>query len=556
MAVERLVLIGLSGTGKSTLAHLVAAHLGWEAIDTDAEIAVAVGMTVPEIFRQQGEAAFRRLERSVLTSALLRSQGVIATGAGAVLDPELWKESGLRRPGTLVVALDAKPETSLARLRTQQEAAGSEAERPLLAGDDPLARLVAMKDQRQQHYDQADITLIVDNVSLEVVASEITDLASESFQTRMPPILLETGRSSSKIYVRNGLLDQSGPMARQQWPRSRRAWLVSDEVVGPLYRETVRLGLEVVGFQVEVRDVPPGEGSKSVEGLSHIYDWVLAGGIERTDLMVALGGGVVGDLAGFAAATSLRGIALMHIPTSLVAMVDSSVGGKTGINHAAGKNLIGAFYQPPLVLVDPSLLHSLPPRQLTSGWAEVIKHAVIQGATPGGERADLFPFMQRNAEALRQLREPAISYLIRRNIAVKAAVVAADEREHGQRAFLNFGHTIGHAIEGAGYTYLHGEAVAIGMRAAMMISADIGASGPDEVAKVAQLLDTFSLPRQAAVDRNEVLALLGSDKKRREGKQRWVVPVRGGGVELQDDVPLEAVRAAIDAVIRNSGPGN
>lgn len=553
MAYERIVLIGMSGTGKTTLAHRVARCLGWSVVDTDAGIVATAGMTVPEIFEQQGEPAFRRLEREILLSGLDRSHAVVATGGGAVLDPALWRQDGLRRPGTLVVALDAKPETSLTRLRSQQEIEGGETERPLLAGDDPLARLVAMKQQRQHHYDQADITLVVDEISAEEIAGEIIGLTSDSLQTDKPAVLIETGKATSAIYVGNGLLSQSGAKARQHWPGSQRAWLISDENVGPIYRDIVRGSLQSFGFRVEIRDVQPGEGSKSIDGVSGIYDWVLAGGIERSDLMVALGGGVVGDLTGFAAATSLRGISLMQIPTSLVAMVDSSVGGKTGVNHAAGKNLIGAFYQPPVVIVDPSLLRSLPPRQLTSGWAEVIKHAVIQASTPGGQRADLHSFMERNVEALRTLSEPAMSYLLRRNIAVKAGVVAADEREQGQRAFLNFGHTIGHAIEGAGYTYLHGEAVAIGMRAAMMIGADIGSCGSAEVWRVGQLLDQFSLPHKAAVDRSAVLALLGSDKKRRQGKQRWVVPLHGGGVALRDDVPFETVQSAIGATTREPG---
>ena len=220
------------------------------------------------------------------------------------------------------------------------------------------------------------------------------------------------------------------------------------------------------GFSVSTHAVAPGEGSKSLATAGELYDWLLGGGVERGDVIVALGGGVVGDLAGFVAATVLRGIGLVQVPTSLLAAVDSSVGGKTGINHAAGKNLIGAFLQPPLVIVDTALLRTMPARELRSGWAEVVKHAVIQRSTPGGERGDLAEVLARNAARLSQLEEPATSYVVWRNIALKAAVVAADERETGIRAFLNFGHTLGHAIEAADYQLLHGEAVALGMRAA------------------------------------------------------------------------------------------
>jgi 3-dehydroquinate synthase len=299
--------------------------------------------------------------------------------------------------------------------------------------------------------------------------------------------------------------------------------------------------------------VAAGEGSKSLRGVGELYDWMLGRGAERSDVVVALGGGMVGDLAGFAAATTLRGLGLAQAPTSLLAMVDSSVGGKTGINHAAGKNLIGAFYQPPVVAIDPDFLQTLPPRELTSGWAEIVKHAIIQPSTPGGERADLARFLERNAAGLRALSEPAVSYLIRRNVALKAAVVEADEREAGIRAYLNFGHTLGHAIEAAGYALLHGEAVALGMRAATRIGQAVGTCEGALVERVDALLDAFGLPRTAPIDPEATLALLGSDKKRAAGRLRWVLPLAEGGVELRDDVPMPVVEAALRAVAAEPG---
>jgi len=196
----------------------------------------------------------------------------------------------------------------------------------------------------------------------------------------------------------------------------------------------LQANLEASGFSVLQKDVPAGESSKSWGTAGELLDWLLNGGIERSDVVIALGGGVIGDLAGFVAASVLRGVPLVQIPTSLLAMVDSSVGGKTGINQAAGKNLIGAFYQPPIVLIDPEFLKTLPIRELRSGWSEIVKHAFIQPSTPGGERADLLRFLERNVQALNRLDEPAITYAIRRNVALKAAVVEADERETGIRA--------------------------------------------------------------------------------------------------------------------------
>jgi 3-dehydroquinate synthase len=295
--------------------------------------------------------------------------------------------------------------------------------------------------------------------------------------------------------------------------------------------------------------VPAGESSKSWATAGDLIDWVLNGGIERGDIVLALGGGVVGDLAGFVAAIALRGVPLVQVPTSLLAMVDSSVGGKTGINHSTGKNLIGAFWQPPLVLIDPSLLKTLPDRELRSGWAEIVKHAFIQPSTPGGERADLTRFLERNLDALKRLDEPATTYLIRRNVALKAAVVESDERESGIRAYLNFGHTIGHAIEASGYRYLHGEAIAVGLRAAMRIGKEMGLAEASQEATLDRLLIGLGLPTTAEASEAEVLAKMTSDKKRAQGVQRWVLPTIAGGVELRSDVPDAAVRTALRTVL-------
>ena len=279
-----------------------------------------------------------------------------------------------------------------------------------------------------------------------------------------------------------------------------------------------------------------------------LLDWLLRGGVERSDIVVALGGGVVGDLAGFVAAICLRGVPLIQVPTSLLAMVDSSVGGKTGVNHPAGKNLIGAFYQPPIVVIDPVLLQTLPPRELRSGWGEIVKHAVIQPSTPDGERGDLLAFLDRNQDRLACLQEPAITYAIRRNVALKAAVVAADEREAGVRSLLNFGHTLGHAIEAAGYRLLHGEAISVGMVAASEIGRTVGTCSQDTVERIRRLIDRFGLPTAAAVDVFAVMQLIQSDKKKSGGKLRWVLPLENGGVDLRADVPETAVLSGLAAV--------
>ncbi len=544
----RVVLIGFSGSGKSTVGRLLAARLGWDFLDTDAEVEARFGASVPLIFEQHGEAVFRTAERRSLKEALTRDLVVIATGGGAVTDETMWEKNLLGSVETLVVALEASTPTILSRLTAQQAREGDAVRRPLLESASPRDRINGLKQQRQRTYDRADLTLVVDAVSPDTVVDEIHELLRLGDSPAAPDILLEAPSGASAIYVQPGAAGAVGELTRQRWPRAHRAWIVTDERVGALHEERVRAGLAAHGFDVRVRRVPPGEGSKSLRVVSDVYDWLLESGVERGDVVVALGGGVIGDLAGFVAATCLRGLGLVQIPTSLLAMVDSSVGGKTGVNHPVGKNLIGAFYQPPLVVIDPLFLGTLPARDLTSGWAEVVKHAIIQPSTPGGARADLLSFLERNVARLRGLDEPATTYAIRRNVGLKAAVVAADEREAGGRALLNFGHTLGHAIEAAGYRYLHGEAIAVGMRAAARIGTGMGTCDLPFVARLDTLLDQFGLLPVAEVDTDRVLALLLTDKKREAGRQRWVLPLAGGGACIRDDVPAELIEDALRAV--------
>lgn len=545
--VERIALIGFSGTGKTTVARLLANHLGWTAVDTDDDIERHWDMAIPAIFREHGETVFRASEREALASALAQSNVVIATGGGAVVEEKAWGPDLLGRSGTLTLALDAAAETILARLQQQAAAEGKTVERPMLAGDDPLSRIRSLKDSRQRAYDAAHLTIPVDNATSDTVASELAAIArcmdGDPFRIR-----LEAQSGSSEIIIGPGSSVQIGEEVRRRWPNAQRAWVVTDANVGALYGEQIESSLGEAGFVVRTHVVAPGEGSKSLGTTSELYDWMLGNGVERGDVVIALGGGVVGDLAGFVAATVLRGIGLVQVPTSLVAAVDSSVGGKTGINHAAGKNLIGAFLQPPLVIVDTNLLQSLPPRELRSGWGEVVKHAVIQKSTPGGERDDLRTFLERNAEGLKCLREPATAYMVWRNIGLKAAVVARDEREAGIRAYLNFGHTLGHAIEAADYKLLHGEAVGVGMRAASELGVLNGTCSRDEAERIQQLVSLYDLPRAAQVDTARVLGLLKSDKKRVAGKQRYVLPLDGSGVTIRDDVADCDVERALASV--------
>jgi 3-dehydroquinate synthase len=345
-----------------------------------------------------------------------------------------------------------------------------------------------------------------------------------------------------------------GPGVLDELPRRLRAlniggmlWLVSDSKVYPIYGRAIEAALREAGYSVSVHVVPDGEASKDQATLGRLYNWMLGGGVERRDCLLALGGGVVGDLAGFAAASVLRGIALVQLPTTLQAMVDAAVGGKTGINHSRGKNLIGAFHQPRLVLGDTNTLRTLPERELRAGWAEVIKHGVIRDA-------GLFELLEAYANAGSGDREAnaqssALGALIQRAVAVKVAVVSNDERESGERVILNYGHTLGHALELAtGYgTLLHGEAVSIGMHAAARIARRLHIFSANNVERQRRLLEAFGLPIAfpPGIDVEALLEISLHDKKVQARRVRWVLPTTIGQVVVRDDVPQHVVADVI-----------
>lgn len=329
------------------------------------------------------------------------------------------------------------------------------------------------------------------------------------------------------------------------------AWVISDDQVFPRYAPALIARLRAAGYNAHGYAVPPGEPSKDLAMAARLYDWLIGNGVERRDTVLALGGGVIGDLAGFVAATVLRGIALVHLPTTLLAMVDSAIGGKTGVNHSLGKNLIGAFHQPRLTLADTTTLATLPPRELRAGWAEVIKHAVIRDA-------DLFAHLEAISNPV-SLQGDTLATIIRRAARVKIDIVNIDERETGERMLLNYGHTLGHAIEAArGYgDLLHGEAVAIGMHLEAQIAHRMGMVDSRFVERQERLLRTYGLPTNLppGVTIDDLIERTLRDKKVRAGRARWALPLGIGAATVRDDVPETVVRAILEkATDRNEGP--
>jgi 3-dehydroquinate synthase len=326
--------------------------------------------------------------------------------------------------------------------------------------------------------------------------------------------------------------------------------LVTNPEVERHYGATCRRSLEEAGFPVQTLVIEAGENQKTPTTVALIHDAAFRHRLERGSLIVALGGGVVGDMAGFAAATWLRGIAVVQVPTSLLAMVDAAIGGKTGVNHPGGKNLIGAFHQPKLVLIDPAVLHTLPEREFRAGMAEVIKYGVIGDPALFG---DLEAAAQRDPLGGLANRESVgtglLERLLERSASAKAQVVAADEREGGLRAILNYGHTLGHAVETlTGYgTYLHGEAVGLGMLAAGEISLALGLWHHGDQQRQRAVIAAAALPLTwPALDPQAVLACLQGDKKVRSGRVRFVLPTAIGAVEIRDDVEPEIIVLALE----------
>ncbi len=357
----------------------------------------------------------------------------------------------------------------------------------------------------------------------------------------MITVPVSLAEKSYEVKIGDGLLETAGAEARELFPSARSCAVVTDSNVGPLYADRVCASLRAAGILPHLTTVPAGEPSKSFEGLETVTREMISTGLDRKAFLVALGGGVIGDLAGFAASVFFRGIPYIQIPTTIVSVVDSSVGGKTGINTPEGKNLIGTFHQPKRVLIDPETLATLPSREYNEGYAEVIKHAAIRDAA-------MLPDIARVAESGSRL---GLAELIARNVRIKAAIVSEDEFEtKGLRALLNFGHTIGHGIEAsAGYgQLLHGEAISLGIRAALRLSEEYAGLAPADSRAILELLSAFDLPLvlPSTITTAQVMEKLGRDKKFDQGAIRFVLLRAPGDAFVSQDVTREAMERAIE----------
>ncbi len=352
--------------------------------------------------------------------------------------------------------------------------------------------------------------------------------------------MVSLGRRSYEIHIGRNNLPTVKTVLQERGTRSILG-LVTDSNVGPLYADKIRLLLDEMGLQCVIHTMPAGESQKRLERIEDICGTLLEGGLDRSSLLIALGGGVVGDVAGFAAACFMRGIPFLQIPTTVVAQVDSSVGGKTAVNHPLGKNTMGMFHQPGAVIIDMELLRTLPQHEVRAGCAEIIKHGVIADAA-------LFEYMEQNAGAILAGDLSALEFPIARSCEIKAAVVTEDEHELGLRAILNYGHTFGHAIETVSHyeTFLHGEAVSLGMCAAGTLGRELGLVDTAFVERQRRCLAAYGLPiRWPELPVSEALEAMKKDKKVRAGTLKFIVPNRLGAVVQRTDILEEQASAAL-----------
>ena len=553
---SHITLVGFSGAGKTEVALLVAARLGWQAVDADELIEAQEGRGVPAIIAEDGEAAFREIESGVFEGLKERPRTVVAAGGGS---PILESTRRSIVGAGLVFWLDASFEGTEARTAADAKGRG----RPLRA-----ARTL---DQRAALYRMvADFTINTDALTPDEVAAEVVRLY-ETYGERaynrpgrleeltrapsiLPPVLdtpgattiIRTASGEYPAYVSWGALDKLGEYTRRA-TGSRRAFVVSDAKVLSLWGETALSSLRGAGLETAVIEVPAGDATKSLEQAGRVYDRLASHRAERRDTIVALGGGMVGDFAGFVAGTYLRGLPVVQAPTSLLAMVDASIGGKTAVNHAGAKNIVGLFYQPKAVVADVATLKTLPRRELVEGLGEVIKHALIRDP-------DLLTLLEERLDDLLALEPELTASVIARNVQIKGAVVSEDERETGGvRELLNYGHTLGHAFEAAGgyEALLHGEAVAAGMMAAAEIGRRVGVTPTDLVERQRRLIERSGLPLRpsSGLDRARILDALSLDKKIVAGGQRWVLLDAPGHAIVTADVPRDVVEAVLDEML-------
>lgn len=516
---ELIFIYGPPGSGKSTIGKELADSLEMQFFDVDSLVEEKAFKKIYQIFEEDGETTFRQYENAIINSLIIKSQAVISLGGGSLLNQTLRME--VENAG-LIITLIGEPETLSSRLEKDQNV------RPLL-GENLRSNLFELVNSRQVHYESFQFKFIVDNKSVEEVVSEI-----QAFIGRFHLAGMNQGYD---IYVNPGCLSNIGNVLDAR-NFEETIVVVSDENVASFYLDEVLNSLNEYGFNTHPYVLPAGEIHKSLESVKNLWEEFARIKLERNHTVIALGGGVVGDLVGFASATYLRGVRWVNLPTTILSMVDASIGGKTGADLPQGKNLIGSFFPPALILVDTETLNTLPPEEARSGLSEVVKHGVIQDPLLYGYCKIGWNFIWEN-----------LSTVLSRAIRVKVNVVKLDPYEKNIRAILNFGHTLGHAIEKASnYSVRHGEAVAIGMVAASRVAEEYRIATEGIASDLTETLISLGLPVKLPGDifDLDILNSMYYDKKRSRGYLTVVLPEEIGKVRY--GFRLENPQQLIDSV--------
>ncbi len=531
-----LILTGFMGTGKTTIGRAAAQRLGRTFIDMDDFIVARMGKPIPRIFAEDGEPAFRLIEAALCAELSGRDDLVIATGGGALVNPA--NRAAMERSG-VVVCLDADPDEILRRVGGA--GTGAPTDRPLLNVADPAARIAELLAARRDAYGAIPWHVATTGHSVDDVVAQVLALA----ETITLPVRHPGG--ACPIHIGRGLLAHLGGALRAAGVRDGTAVaIVTNNVVGPLYAAQVEGTLTSAGYRPFVCIIPDGEQHKTLDTVRTLYGLFLKGDLDRSGVVLALGGGVTGDIAGFAAATFMRGARFVQVPTSLLAMTDASVGGKTGVDLPQGKNLVGAFKQPELVLIDLAVLDTLPEAEFRSGMAELLKHGIIGAPELLEEMQDARCKMQESYPLLRAscILPPAS---LARSLQVKIAIVEEDPFERGRRAVLNLGHTSAHGLEQVSdFTLRHGDAVSIGMVAAARIAEVLGRAESGLAAQITETLAAWGLPTTCpSYPADAIWDAMMHDKKKQGRGLRWILPRAIGDVEIVDDVPEAVVKTIL-----------
>jgi len=522
---DNLILVGFMGAGKDVVGRAIARKTGRACLSLDRLIELQTGLPIADIFMRSGESGFRKIEKAALASIRDLKNIVLATGGGTVLDPHNRRR--LKQMG-LVVHLRVDQSAAEQRLKNDRS-------RPLIRDKKRIREIFKV---RRGRYDFADWSIDTTDRDPEQVADRIIEKAGMENPARVPVGSKLVVRSAGKTYpvlIGAGLFSDPKFRAPAGFAPGL-VMIVTNPVVGALYEDRIAAAFRKNGLTIVTFIIPAGERHKTIATACRVYDALLRHGFARDDCLIALGGGVITDLTGFVAATYKRGMKLIHVPTTLLGQVDAAIGGKTGVNHPSGKNAVGAFYPPDLVGCDPTLLLSLPDAEFRNGLAEVIKYGVV-----GSER--LISRLEANPGAVLNRDPVRLAGIIRTCVAIKRRVVERDEREEkGSREILNFGHTIGHALEARyGYRkYPHGAAVAVGMVWEAERAVRQGLLARRDRDRIKDLLIRFGLPlrRPFGVSARDLKNLIRQDKKIRAGRIRLPVPV-GIGKTLIKEVAWE-----------------